>query len=474
MNAKHCTSTGSVAGTLNAKQLNLEREAIEPLKSAALNLKNLLIPLIFLSQISFAQDINFARSLIDTLAAPGMHGRGYVHDGDKIAAGFLANEYQKLGILSFSPGFQQYYSFPMNTLPGKVTASVNGKTLVAGSGFQVWSASPSIKGTYKIAALTPEILSHDRKLQKFLWRNYTDEFILIDKKGITDKSSLNLIDSLKYYNFLHAKGLIFVSDTKLLWSVMIGSAVRDYTVVDILRESLPQKPKTISIEIESEFKPKHQASNVIGWVQGLNQPDTFLVFTAHYDHLGRMGNEVYYPGANDNASGTAMVVDLARHYSLPENKPYYSMVFILLSGEEAGLLGSKYCASHPPFNLKNVKFLVNIDMVGTGSEGITLVNATKYKDAFDRMKKINTDNEYILTVKERGESCNSDHCPFYQKGVPAVFVYSMGKEFAEYHNPEDQSHKLPLSEYNDIFRLLRDFMDGFGEQKPSSAKNLKP
>ncbi len=133
----------------------------------------------------------------------------------------------------------------------------------------------------------------------------------------------------------------------------------------------------------------------------------------------------------------------------------------MLSGEEAGLLGAKYCAAHPPFGLKKVKFLVNIDMVGTGSEGITVVNATKFKDAYDRMVKINAGNEYILTVKERGESCNSDHCPFYEKGVPAVFIYSLGKEFTEYHNPDDQSSKLPLSEYNDIFRLMRDFMDSF-------------
>ncbi|MFZ4549110.1 MAG: M28 family metallopeptidase [Bacteroidales bacterium] len=454
---------------LRRKALNIEREAIErealnPLKPLPfVNLKNLLFPIIFLSQISFAQDIGYARSLIDTLAAPGMHGRGYVNYGDKIAAGFLANEFEKIGLSSFSTGFQQHYSFPMNTLPGKLAASANGKSLVAGSDFQVWSASPSIKGTFKVHVLTSEILSHNRKLQKFISRNHSNEFILIDKKGITDKKALAFIDSLKYYNFLHAKGLLFVSDTKLVWSVMIGSAVRDYTVVDIKRESIPKKLKTFAVEIESEFIPNHKASNVIGWVKGHAQPDTFLVFTAHYDHLGRMGSEVYYPGANDNASGTAMVADLARHYSLPENKPYYSMVFILLSGEEAGLFGSKYCASHPPFNLKNVKFLINIDMVGTGSEGITLVNATKYKDAFERMKKINTDNEYILTVKERGESCNSDHCPFYQIGVPAVFVYSMGKEFAEYHNPDDRSSKLPLSEYNDIFRLLRNFMDGFAK-----------
>ncbi|MFZ4548421.1 MAG: M28 family metallopeptidase [Bacteroidales bacterium] len=449
---------------LRRKALNIEREALNPLKPLPfVNLKNLLIPIIFLSQISFAQDISYARSLIDTLAAPGMHGRGYVQDGDKIAAGFLVGEFEKMGLKSFVPGFQQYYSFPMNTFPGKVIASVNGKSLVAGSDFQVWSASPSIKGTFKVHVLTSEIFSHDRKLQKFTSRNHSNEFILIDKKGITDKKSLAFIDSLKYYNFLHAKGLLFVSDTKLVWSVMIGSKARDYVVVDIKRGSLPKKLKTFAVEIESEFIPNHEASNVIGWVKGQIQPDTFLIFTAHYDHLGRMGREVYYPGANDNASGTAMVVDLARHYSLPENLPDYSMVFILLSGEEAGLLGSKYCASHLPFDLKNIKFLINIDMAGTGSEGITLVNASKYKDAFARMSKINANNEYLLTVKERGESCNSDHCPFYQKGVPAVFVYSMGKEFSEYHNPDDQSGKLPLSEYSDIFRLIRDFMDGFGK-----------
>jgi Zn-dependent M28 family amino/carboxypeptidase len=243
---------------------------------------------------------------------------------------------------------------------------------------------------------------------------------------------------------------------------MIGFKQRNYTVIDLKREALPKKLKDFTLEVESEFVPQHKTSNVMGYVKGLVQPDTFLVFTAHYDHLGRMGSEVYYPGANDNASGTAMVTDLARHYSQPENQPYYSIAFILLSGEEAGLMGAKYCAAYPPVDLKKVKFLVNLDMVGTGSEGITMVNATKFRDAYDRMVQLNADNEYILTVKERGESCNSDHCPFYQKGVPAVFIYSLGKEFTEYHNPDDQSSKLPLSEYNDIFRLMRDFMDGFG------------
>jgi hypothetical protein len=392
-----------------------------------------------------------------------MHGRGYVNQGDRIAAGFLADEFQKTGLLAFTPGYQQLYSFPMNTFPGKVEAFANDTKLIAGSDFQVWAASPNIKGTYKVITLSSEILLNPAKLAKFASRDYSGKFILTDKKGMTDKKALAVIDSLKYYNFLHARGIVCVSDTKLVWSVMPGSRVRDYTVVDIRRETLPAKFKKITIEVESEFVPRHEASNVMGWIKGYGQPDSLLVFTAHYDHLGQMGSGVYYPGANDNASGTAMVTDLARYYSQPGKQPYYSMAFILLSGEEAGLLGSKYCAAHPPFDLTKVKFLVNIDMVGTGSEGITMVNATRYKDAFARMTKINADNEYILTVKERGESCNSDHCPFYEKGVPAVFIYSLGKEYTEYHNPDDLASRIPLSEYNDIFRLMRGFMDSFGK-----------
>jgi len=98
-------------------------------------------------------------------------------------------------------------------------------------------------------------------------------------------------------------------------------------------------------------------------------------------------------------------------------------------------------------------------MVGTGSEGITMVNAVQLPAYFEKMEKLNADKEYVLKVAKRGESCNSDHCPFYQKGVPAVFIYSMGKEHTEYHNPYDTAEKVPFTEYEDIFRLIRDFMD---------------
>jgi Zn-dependent M28 family amino/carboxypeptidase len=97
-------------------------------------------------------------------------------------------------------------------------------------------------------------------------------------------------------------------------------------------------------------------------------------------------------------------------------------------------------------------------MVGTGSEGITIVNGTVYPKAFALLDSINTSNNYLLNVTPRGESCNSDHCPFYQKGVPSVFIYSRGKEYQEYHNIYDLPQNLPFTEYVDIFSLLRDFI----------------
>lgn len=416
---------------------------------------------LFISPILRSQDIQYARHLIDTLSSSGFHGRGYVQQGDKKAALFIAEEFQRLGLRKYNSSYFQPYSFSMNTLPGKLEVSINKHSLIPGTEFQVWAASPSVSGKYKIKSINPKYLADGDHLQKLLRKDFRNSFLLMDKRGITDKGVLHRLDSLRYTNFLRAKGLVFFTDQKLSWSVMIGNSRMSYPVIDIRQVTTKAKPKSIQLEIESKFVQNYETQNVIGYIEGSSQPDSLLVFTAHYDHLGQMGQDVYYPGANDNASGTAMVLDFARHYSQLENKPAYTMVFILLSGEEAGLHGSEYCADHPPFPLGKIKFLMNLDMVGTGSEGITMVNGSRYKEAFNKMVKINADNEYIMTVKERGESCNSDHCPFYRKGVPSVFIYSMGKEFTEYHNTDDKSLLLPLTEYKDIFALVRDFMDGF-------------
>lgn len=412
--------------------------------------------LITLAQILVAQDINYARKLIDTLASASMHGRGYAFGGDDIAAAFIENEFKSMNLKPPGNDFRQYYTMPMNMLDGKAELSFDGKQLVAGKDFLVWAATPDIKGEYEPVHIRISKAGKIKKLYK-LRGKVNDKLVVIDKTGVTDKKVLKVLDSLRYTNFLKAKALVFVSDRRPAWSVMIGFRPRNWAVFDVSSQEITGAKK-IKTDIESTFAENYKTSNVAAFVKGKIQPDTFLIVTAHYDHLGRMGNEAIFPGANDNASGTAMVLDLAKHFSQYENQPEYSIAFILFSGEEAGLKGSYYFADNSPIPLYSVKSLVNLDMVGTGSDGITVVNGTIFTDIFNRFDSINKAANYVKTVKARGESCNSDHCPFSKKGVPSVFIYSMGKEFTEYHNVDDVSYRLPLTDYEDIFRLVHDFL----------------
>jgi Zn-dependent M28 family amino/carboxypeptidase len=197
---------------------------------------------------------------------------------------------------------------------------------------------------------------------------------------------------------------------------------------------------------------------VISYVKGTSAPDSFIVFTAHYDHLGQMGNETYFPGANDNASGSSMVLNLARYFS--EHPLKYSVAVMSFSGEELGLLGSQYYVNHPLFPLGNIKFLVNLDIVGTGEEGIKVVNATEFPKQFDQLVKLNDREQLVKVVSPRGKAANSDHYSFYEKGVPCFFIYTMGG-IAAYHDVYDRAETLPLTDYDDLFKLLVDFANSF-------------
>ncbi len=408
-----------------------------------------------------AQDIGYARRIIDTLASPTMEGRGYVNGGDSKTAAYIRNEFKKDCLRPFGTDYDQKFYISVNTLQGKADISMGGKLLEPGTDYFVVASSPSIKGKFRIEKLNRKTLQSPSRLRRFNHRDYSSKVILVDAQGIDDKKQLIMLDSLRNYNFLHAKALVYVNDSKLVWSGMAASQQLPYTTVDITRKAYHQKAKSMDFDIESRFEKAYSTQNLVGYVQGSFQPDSFLVFTAHYDHLGHMGAKVYFPGANDNASGTAMLLDLAHYYAQPENKPRFSMVFVSVSGEEIGMQGSSYLAAHPLFPLRSVRFLVNLDMEGTGSEGITMVNGSVFPKAYNLMVKINTEKKYIPAVKKRGVSCNSDQCPFYQNGVPAVFLYAMGKEYTEYHNLNDLAANLPLTAYKNIFRLVRDFMDAW-------------
>jgi aminopeptidase YwaD len=393
----------------------------------------------YLSTFAFSQGsvFKYARQIVDTMASESMHGRGYVNDGDKIAANYIKTEFQKIGLKSFQEGYYQKFSFPINTFPSKMYVAIDGKELVPGKDYIVSERSGSGKGEYLLKKYTSN----------------TDGFVDVPKK---DKQYAVVVDDSKKEPIrqLSRGPIVYVTNKKLTqdleWNYFNVPAIK---LVDSI---IPKDAKKIKVDIKNKFIPKYESQNVIGYVSGSLYPDSFIVFSAHFDHLGQMGSKVYFPGANDNASGCAMLLNLAKYYSLPENKPKYSIAFIAFAGEEVGLLGSDYFTKNPLFPLPKIKFVFNMDIMGTGEEGITVVNGSVFKTEFEKLKQINSDNNYIKDVKSRGKAANSDHYHFSEKGVKAFFIYTMGGIKA-YHDIYDRAETLPLNEFENLFKLITQF-----------------
>jgi aminopeptidase YwaD len=402
---------------------------------------------------SIAQDLNFARNHIKMLTSPEFQGRGYVKKGDQIASSFLADEFKTIGLHSFSFGFFQNYNFQVNTFPGNMNISLSGKVLIPAKDFLIDPASKKCKGTFPLVTFENKWFSDTMQLRLFLTNDYRNKFILLDTAGWGKAPFKHAVWEAISKNILQARGIIEVVDSNMIFSVRTFQ--NDFTSLLIRRNAIPVNTKEIKIDVTQKLI-NHKARNLIGFIPG--ETDTFIVFTAHFDHLGRMGKDTYFPGANDNASGTSMVVDFAKELALKKGNHKYSYAFMLFSGEEAGLLGSQYYVEHPLFPLSKIKQVLNFDMVGAGSGGVFIFNGTNLKSEFALMDTINKTNHLGINLKIKSLSRGSDHYSFYQKQVPALFILTDGKEVG-YHVPSDTYEKLPLNAYESLFKLIIQYIE---------------
>jgi aminopeptidase YwaD len=408
----------------------------------------------------FAQDTIYARSVVRKLASPAFKGRGYTLNGDKIAADFISKEFAKSRLIPLSQSYYQPYILSANTFPGKVKVKIDGVLYKTGVDYLVDAACPTVKGKFNVITITRTELRSKQSMASVLARA-SNSFILLDNRPDKEETSeqlnnINLnLEQLQFDEALVFKGLIIFTRDKLTWTTSSSQASHPVLILNKLGFE-PKKAKTIDLDIQAVWKKDYQTQNVAGMIKGSTNTDSMLVVTAHYDHLGLMGKSVYFPGANDNASGTAMLLSLIRYYAI--HKPRYNMVFIAFSGEEIGLLGSKAFLEHPLIDLKKIKFLVNFDLAGTGEEGIRVVNGTIFKTEFEKVVALNTEYKLLKKVDIRGESCNSDHCLFYQAGVPDFFIYTQGGIKA-YHDIYDRSETLPLTAFQSYFTLMTKFFD---------------
>ena len=405
-----------------------------------------------------AFDSAYARQMVDTLASPFSLGRGYYRNADENAANIIATEFYKMKVEPFEKNnYYQQFHFSVNTFPHTVSVALKKRLLKPGADFIVSPETPATKGTYKVVWCDSNTINNRAKLDKFISKKYPKKFVLFNMKGVNDETTKKIVGKAIADNTIGAKGVGQIKD-KLTWSV--STTVDNYPTVEFLTGVITKKKeaKKISVDIETQFYDDYTGRNVLGFVKGTEVPDSFIVFSAHYDHLGIMGTEAIFTGANDNASGCAMMLSLAKHYAAHPAK--YSMAFIGWGGEELGLLGSFNYVEHPVFPLGNIKFMVNVDIMGTGDDGITVVNGTGYKPRFDSMVAINKKLNLLKEIKIRNNAANSDHYPFVEKGVPAFFIYTLGGIKA-YHDIYDKRETLPMTKFKEVYILLTEFVKTF-------------
>lgn len=425
-------------------------------------MKNIILSLVlFLCALSAsAQDTNYMRQVLRQLTSEQFKGRGYSFRGDSVAAEYIRKELRRLQVKPLADNYFQSYSFSTFAMEGPLRLKVNDRKLKPYEHFRVPAWSKSTWGEYKVITVSPEVMVDTDAMRKFLKKNndmLQDVFVYIDAgkwqiSSLGDaKKVMAAVDNLRRRNPFNSRGIIVGLNSLNTCSPAYTDYEHGYAYIEVLDSLMPQKVKTLNCDIFTQFNPDYKTQNIYGYVPG--EVDTMVVYTAHYDHLGTMGDSVVFYGAHDNASGVATVLDIAR--MAVREKPHYTHVFCFFSGEEAGLKGSKYAAEHPVFDLGKVRLLINIDMFCGGDEGLMIFNADapETRPFVDRLETLNEVLQIAPEIRRRANRPNSDHW-YFSKQLPAVFILTMGQRYGGYHDPKDTCERCGLENYINYVTLI--------------------
>lgn len=429
--------------------------------------------LVWLTLFSFTSaSSQIYKERIRELTDSSFFGRGYYKSGDSLAARYLESEFRNTGIIPFdNQGYLQPFTFAVNTFPGKVTVTISGKALQAGKDFIPDPSCRSLKGSFEIFVFDKNILHSKKELKKLDKTDFSNKIIVINKEGFNEKKNKSskktdeLVSMIRTGQFSNPASII--PEDKLTFGV---ATFQSHPLFHFVRGIKLKTGDTIHVEMETVLKDPHTAYNVAGYIRGNQYPDSFLFVTAHYDHLGSIGAEAVFPGANDNASGVALMLDIAgrvRKEPLP-----CSIAFVAFAGEEAGLIGSDHFINHLPVPKEKAGFAVNFDITGTGSEGIAIVNGIKNQGA-DKLKKVLGSNqehlpgfakllknpEIKVPVLIRDQAPISDHYRFSEVSIPALYIYTRGGSKA-YHDINDVPENLTFDLFEDLSKLIYLYYSG--------------
>ncbi len=417
---------------------------------------------------------------ITTLASDEYEGREAGTEGERKASGYITREFKKIKLKpAGTKGYLQEFTFTDGVKIGssnQLVVNIN-KYRLDEDFYPLPYSSNNIVSGYVVRVgygIFDEKLRHD----DYLGKGNINKKIFVMESGTPDGNSPHgkfgdWTDLRKKIDLAVTRGAIAVifinsdstqDDPQVNWKHRISSGsvpviFAKGAAAKMLKDSIITNC-TVGVELEKIEKKAH---NVIGYID--NRASSTVVIGAHYDHLGYgdegslyRGASSIHNGADDNASGTALLIELARYIksSSIKNNNY---LFIAFSGEEKGLLGSNYFVKNPTVDIKNVSYMINMDMVGRikPEEKVLVVNGT---GTSPRWKTL-LDSAVVDGIKIKDTESGigpSDHTTFYLQNIPVLHFFS--GTHSDYHKPSDDEEKINYDGTASVFSIIRNIIQG--------------
>ena len=416
-------------------------------------MKKLLFLLLLASLPLGAQDLPQYKRIVKELSSARYQGRGYARDGANKAGKYLQKQFFKAGADEVT---LQPFTLDINTFCGKMEMRADGKKLRPGVDFSMREYSPGVHGEFPVYYV--DTLNVDAsKLFEDLARPEYAGCLVCCEFWFTYKHR-EVFSRLQKAGECPNAGLLYTWEAPIKFFKAYGHRVVDKPIIWVTPEAIAGV-KRVKVDVDNEFLKGYECFNVIAKVEGARH-DSCYVFTAHYDHLGNLGRRIYYPGANDNASGTATIVTLSAYYA--KHHPPFDMYFVAFSGEDANLRGSEFFALKPVVPLEQIKYLFNIDMIGDNNPVQYCEVSDEGMRGYGLFEQINAEKGYFSAL-DRGElAANSDHYPFASRHVPCIFLENQnGDAFQYYHTVFDTYKTARTESYEPVFNLIKEFVERY-------------
>jgi aminopeptidase YwaD len=411
------------------------------------------------------QTLDNLKAHIQYLADDKLEGRRTGTKGEILAMEYISRQFSEIGLIpkgteSFPQNFSVYDGKQIDDVTEFI---INGNILELNKDFFPFPFCPD----QKIEAL-PSVALQEVGMPWFFDLNETLEANLPAGQAGKNNPHFNLVDFIRTnYKGISERGaiaMIFYNsssiDDKLAFDPKDKTEKMAIPAVYVSKEAAKKyfsdKSATLNIKLRTSISEKNRIGhNVIGYID--NKAANTIILGAHYDHLGygEDGNSRHaahepaiHNGADDNASGTAALIELARKLKTSKaTKNNY--LFIAFSGEELGLYGSKYFTEHPTIDLKTVNYMINLDMVGRLNDSTKVLTVGGYGtsptwgEAYKMFEPIKNKEFLNPAIQFRFDSSGtgpSDHTSFYRKDIPVLFYFT--GLHSDYHKPTDDADKV--------------------------------